>query len=34
VPAPEAIVLDTTELSPDEVAQRALALVRERGLAR
>jgi CMP/dCMP kinase len=34
VPAPDAIVLDTTELSPDEVAQRALALVRERGLAR
>ena len=34
VPAPDAIVLDTTELSPDEVAQQALALVRERGLAR
>jgi len=34
VPAPDAIVLDTTELSPDEVAHRALALVRERGLAR
>jgi len=32
VPAPDAIVLDTTELSPDEVADRALALVRERGL--
>jgi cytidylate kinase len=34
VPAPDAIVLDTTELSPDEVANQALALVRERGLAR
>jgi CMP/dCMP kinase len=34
VPAPDAIVLDTTELSPDEVAHQALALVRERGLAR
>jgi cytidylate kinase len=34
VPAPDAVVLDTTELSPDEVARRALALVRERGLAR
>jgi cytidylate kinase len=33
VPAPDAVVLDTTELSPDEVAERALALVRERGLA-
>jgi CMP/dCMP kinase len=34
VPAPDAIVLDTTERSPDEVAHQALALVRERGLAR
>jgi CMP/dCMP kinase len=34
VPAPDAIVLETTELSPDEVARRALALVRERGLVR
>lgn len=34
VPAPDAIVLDTTELSPDEVAHRALALARERGLVR
>ena len=34
VPAPDAIVLDTTELSPDEVAHQALALVRERGLGR
>ena len=34
VPAPDAILLDTTELSPDEVAQQALALVRERGLTR
>jgi cytidylate kinase len=34
VPAPDAIVLDTTELSPDEVAHQALALVRERGLTR
>jgi CMP/dCMP kinase len=34
VPAPDAIVLDTTELSPEEVANQALALVRERGLAR
>jgi CMP/dCMP kinase len=33
VPAPDALVLDTTELSPEEVARRALALVRERGLA-
>ena len=33
VPAPDAVVLDTTELSPDQVADRALALVRERGLA-
>jgi len=32
VPAPDAIELDTTELSSDEVAHRALALVRERGL--
>jgi CMP/dCMP kinase len=32
VPAPDAIVLDTSELSPDQVAQRALALARERGL--
>ena len=32
VPAPDAIVLDTTELSPDQVADRALALARERGL--
>ena len=32
VPAPDAIVLDTTELSPDQVAERALALARERGL--
>ena len=28
------IVLDTTELSPDQVAQRALELARERGLER
>ena len=34
VPAPDAIVLDTTELSPAEVADKALALVRDRGLAR
>ena len=34
VPALDAIVLDTTELSPDEVADKALALVRDRGLAR
>ena len=33
VPASDAIVLDTTELSPDEVAARALELVHERGLA-
>ena len=33
VPAPDAFVLDTTELSPDEVAHQALALIRERGLA-
>jgi cytidylate kinase len=33
VPAPDAVVLDTTGLSPDEVVERALALVRERGLA-
>ena len=33
VPAADAVVLDTTELSPDEVVGRALALVRERGLA-
>ena len=33
VPAPDAIVLDTTELSPDEVADQALALIRELGLA-
>jgi CMP/dCMP kinase len=33
VPAPDAVVLDTTELLPDEVARRALALARERGLA-
>ena len=33
VPAADAIVLDTTELTPDEVARRALALARERGLA-
>ena len=33
VPAPDAVVLDTTELTPDEVAHRALALARERGLA-
>ena len=33
VPAPDAVVLDTTELTPDEVARRALALARERGLA-
>lgn len=32
VPAADAVVLDTTELSPDEVARRAFALVRERGL--
>jgi cytidylate kinase len=34
VPAPDAIVLDTTELSPDEVADKALALIRDHGLAR
>jgi CMP/dCMP kinase len=34
VPALDAIVLDTTELSPDEVADKALALVRDHGLAR
>jgi cytidylate kinase len=34
VPAPDAIVLDTTELTPDEVADKALALARDRGLAR
>jgi cytidylate kinase len=34
VPAHDAIVLDTTELSPEEVADKALALVRDRGLAR
>ena len=34
VPAPDAIVLDTTELSPDEVADKALALIRDRGVAR
>ena len=34
VPAADAVVLDTTELTPDEVARRALALARERGLAR
>ena len=34
VPGPDAIVLDTTELSPAEVADKALALVRDRGLAR
>ena len=33
VPAPDSVVLDTTELTPDEVARRALALARERGLA-
>lgn len=33
VPAADAVVLDTTELSPEEVARRAFALVRERGLA-
>ena len=32
VPAPDAIVLDTSELSPDQVADRAVALARERGL--
>jgi cytidylate kinase len=32
VPAPDAIVLDTTELSPDQVTDRAVALARERGL--
>jgi cytidylate kinase len=34
VPAPDAIVLDTTGLTPDEVADEALALARDRGLAR
>jgi cytidylate kinase len=34
VPAPDAIVFDTTKLSPDEVARQVLALVRERGLVR
>ena len=34
VPALDAIVLDTTELSPDEVADKALALIRDRGVAR
>jgi CMP/dCMP kinase len=33
VPALDAVVLDTTELTPDEVARRALALASERGLA-
>jgi CMP/dCMP kinase len=33
VPTPDAVVLDTTELTSDEVARRALALARERGLA-
>ena len=33
VPASDALVLDTTELAPDEVAARALELVRQRGLA-
>lgn len=33
VPASDAVVLDTTELTPDEVAAIALDLVRERGLA-
>ena len=33
VPASDAVVLDTTELTMDEVARRALALARERGLA-
>jgi cytidylate kinase len=32
VPALDAIVLDTTQLSPDQVAERALELARERGL--
>jgi CMP/dCMP kinase len=33
VSASDAVVLDTTELLPDEVARLALALARERGLA-
>ncbi|HJU58015.1 MAG TPA: (d)CMP kinase [Actinomycetota bacterium] len=32
-PAPDAVVLDTTGRSPDEVLSRALDLVRERGIA-
>jgi cytidylate kinase len=33
VPAPDAVVLDTTELTPDDVVRRALSLADERGLA-
>jgi len=33
VPAPDAVAIDTTDLSPDEVLERALELARERGLA-
>jgi cytidylate kinase len=33
VPAPDAVVLDTTGLGPDDVVRRALELVRERGIA-
>ena len=33
VPASDAVVLDTSDLTPDEVAAIALGLVRERGLA-
>ncbi len=33
VPASDAVMLDTTQLTPDEVATRALVLARERGLS-
>jgi len=32
VPAPDAVVLDTTETEPGDVLERALALTRERGI--
>jgi cytidylate kinase len=32
VPAPDAILIDTSELGPDEVFERALELARERGM--
>jgi cytidylate kinase len=32
-PAPDAVVLDTTGLAPDDVVRRALELVRERGIS-